>query len=64
MSERYIKNNFDKIIKFASIIENRKCDEVSIQGLLSDNEKALYLAKTNGLDHLLIDGEYEVDIEI
>ena len=64
MSERYIKNNFDKIVKFASVIEDRKCDDLTIQGLLSDNEKVLRIVQKHNLDYLLIDDEYEVDMEI
>ena len=64
MSERYVKNNFDKIKDFACVIENRKCDEVLLESLLSDNRETLRLVQKHNLDYLLIDDEYEVDMEI
>lgn len=64
MSERYVKNNFDKIKDFACVIENRKCDEVLLESLFSDNRETLRLVQKHNLDYLLIDDEYEVDMEI
>ena len=64
ISERYVKNNFDKIKDFACVIENRKCDEVLLESLLSDNRETLRLVQKHNLDYLLIDDEYEVDMEI
>lgn len=62
MSEDYIKNNSHNIIKFANAIESRLCDEVNIEELIADNKKNLALAKEHGLDYILIDKEYNVEI--
>ena len=64
MTERYVKNNFDKIKDFACVIEDRKCDDVTLESVLTDNRETLILAKKHELDYLLIDDEYKVDIEI
>ena len=64
MSERYIKNNFDSIKNYANVIERRLDDDISLESCLADNAKVLELAQKHNADILLIDGEYEIDIEI
>ena len=62
MSREYIENNFEDILGFANAIESRLCDDVSIEELIADNKKNLELAKEHGLDYILIDKEYKVEI--
>ena len=62
MSEDYINNHFEDILGFANTIESRLCDEVSIEELIADNKKNLALAKEHGLDYILINKEYSVEI--
>ena len=64
MSEKYIKNHFNDIKKYWSIIENRLDNDCNIEDLLKDNKKFLELAKANNLDYILIDDKYEVDIDL
>ena len=65
MSEKYIRNHFDDIKKYASIIENRLDDSyLSKDELVEDNKKNLELAKKYGLDYMLVDDRYEVNPEI
>ncbi len=65
MSEKYIRNHFDDIKKYASVIENRLDDSyLSKDELVEDNRKNLELAKTYGLDYMLVDDKYEVNPEI
>ena len=63
MSEKYIRAHFDDIIKFASVIEKRVDDDCTLESVLRDNERVLSLAKEHNLAYLLIDGEYEINIE-
>lgn len=63
MSENYIKNNFDNIKKYASVIENRLCDDCDAQELIQDNARFLNLCQKNNLDFILIDKEYNVNID-
>lgn len=63
MSEQYIKNNFSCIKKYANIIETRlNDDDCTIDSVLQDNARYLELAVKHGVDYLLIDDEYEIDI--
>ena len=65
MSEKYIKNHFVDIKKYASVIENRLDDEwCTMEGVLSDNAEILELARKNKVDFVLIDDEYEISIEL
>ena len=64
MSEKYIKNHFDDIKKFASIIENRIDDDCTIDGLLKDNSQVLELCKKHNVNYVLVDGQYKIDIDL
>ncbi|MBR5800745.1 MAG: adenylate kinase [Lachnospiraceae bacterium] len=65
MSEKYIRNHFDNIKNYASIIENRLDDsDCTLESVLADNAEILSLAREHGVNHLLIDDEYEVDIHL
>ncbi len=64
MSENYIRNHFDDIKKYASIIENRIDDEwCTVESVLEDNAKNLELAKIHNVNFVLVDDEYEVDVD-
>ena len=59
MSERYIKNHFDDIKRYASAIEERLDDEdCTLENVLRDNAQVLELAQKNNADYILIDDEY------
>lgn len=61
MSENYIRNHFDDIKKYASIIENRMDDEYcTLKTVLNDNAETLSLCQKYGTDYILIDQEYKV----
>ena len=64
MSERYIKNNFDSIKNYANVIERRLDDDISLENCLADSAKVLELAQKHNADIILIDDEYNLDIEI
>lgn len=65
MSEKYIKNYFSDIKKYASVIENRLDDtDCTLESVLEDNARVLALAQKHKVNYLLIDDNYEIDIEL
>ena len=61
MSEKYIKNHFDDIKKYANVIENRQDDEwCTLESTLADNAEILRLAKKHNANYILIDETYEI----
>ena len=64
MSERYIRNHFDDIKKYASVIENRLDDSWCTQeSVLEDNREVLELAQKYEANYILIDDQYEINID-
>ena len=64
MSEHYIRTHFDDVKRYASVIETRLDDsDCTMQVVLDDNAEILRLAKQYGVNYVLIDGAYEIDIE-
>lgn len=64
MSENYIRTHFEDIKKYANIIENRLEDDCTIDGLLQENAKVLSLCKKHNVNHVLIDSEYKINIDL
>lgn len=65
MSENYIRTHFNDIKQFASVIENRLDDEdCTLDRVLEDNARTLSLVKENDLDYILIDDQYQIDVEL
>jgi 2-phosphoglycerate kinase len=63
MSESYIRNHFADIKAYASVIERRLDDsDCTLESVLADNENVLQCAQKHGVNYLLIDDKYEVDI--
>ena len=64
MSERYIRNHFSDIKKYANVIENRLDDEYcNMESVLADNARMLALAQKYNADYTLIDDIYEINID-
>lgn len=64
MSEKYITNHFGDIKKYASVVENRMDDEgCTMETVLRDNAEILEQCQKHGINYLLIDEEYRIDIE-
>ena len=64
MSENYIKNHFDDIKKYASIIENRLDDgDCTMESVLQDNAEMLAAAQKHNVNYVLIDGEYDINVD-
>lgn len=65
MSETYIRNHFDDIKAYASVVENRIDDEYcTMEMLLRDNAEILEKCKEYGVNYILIDEEYQVEVEV
>ncbi len=65
MSERYIKKHFNDIKGYANAIENRLDDEdCTLKRVLEDNAQVLEHAQKSGINYLLIDDEYKIDINL
>ena len=63
MSERYIKEHFEDIKGYASVIESRVYNDCTLEGVVVDNAEVLRGARQNNVNYILIDDEYEIDIE-
>lgn len=65
MTESYIKKHFDNIKKYADIIEKRLDDSwCTIDFILEDNVRNLEMCKKYDCEYILIDENYQVDIEL
>ena len=65
MSKHYIQNNFAEILANESAIEKRLVNgDITQEGLIRNNELNLQMCKQYGLNYILIDNEYKVDIEL
>lgn len=65
MSDKYIENHFDDIRKYASVIEERLDDEYCTpETMRRDNAQMLEQCLKHGAEYILIDEEYQVDIEL
>lgn len=63
MSEGYIRNHFEDIKKYASVIEDRSGNEdCTLEWVLEENAQFLALAQKNNADYILIDDEYKINI--
>ncbi|MBD5118576.1 MAG: ATP-binding protein [Clostridiales bacterium] len=65
LSQQYIRSHFDDIKNYASVIEQRPDDaDYTMESALQDNAQALNMCKKHGINYLLIDDEYHVDLEL
>ena len=65
MSEGYIRNHFADIKKYANAIENRLDDEwCTMESVLTDNAEMLAFAQRYHVNYILIEGKYEIKIEL
>ena len=65
MSKNYIQKHFSDILANESIVEQRLTSGDLVQGnLIKENESNLQMCKKYGLNCILIDTEYKVDIEL
>lgn len=62
MTKNYIKTHFSDILKYADIIEERLDDDLSMEYMIAENEKNLDICRRYGLQYILVDDEYFIDI--
>ena len=63
MSQEYIKNHFADIREYSNVIEKRLSDEFSMETTLEENARFLKLAQKYNVNYILINGEYEIEID-
>lgn len=61
MSEKYIRNNFDDILRFSNIIENRIDDKLNIESVLKDNSYYFSFGQDGRTRLVFIDDIYNVE---
>ena len=65
MSEKYIRNHFDDIKKYACVIEERLDDSYcTLESVLEDNKHIHALAKEYNANYIFIDDNYKIDIDL
>ena len=65
MSEKYIRNHFSDIKRYADVIESHIDDEwCTLETVLADNVQMLADAEKHKVNYVLIDDEYEIDIDL
>ena len=65
MSDQYIKNHFNDIKAYASVVEKRMDDEgCTIETVLRDNAEVLEQCQRYKAEYILIDEAYQVDINL
>lgn len=65
MSADYIKTHFADIKKYANVVEKRLSDEwCTMEKVLEENARFLKLARKHRADYILIDNEYQIDIDL
>ena len=63
MTKNYIESNFSDILKYADVIEERLDDDLSEENMITENEKNLDMCKKYGLEYILVDDKYFIDIQ-
>ncbi len=65
MTKKYIETHFEDIQHYGNVIENRLDDSSLCEDLLvKENLCNLDMCKKYGCNYILIDGEYQVDVEL
>ena len=65
MTKEYIENHFSDIKEQANIIENRLDDSgLSVESLIEENTANLKLCRKHDCNYILIDNDYEIDINL
>ena len=65
MSADYIKKHFADIKKYANVVEKRLSDEwCTMEKVLEENARFLKLARKHRVNYILIDNEYQIDIDL
>lgn len=64
-NKKQIRNHFADIKSYANIIESRLDDDYcTLESVIEDNRQVLELAIGHGVNYILIDDEYKIDIDL
>lgn len=64
MSRTYIESHAEDILARANVIEERLEDSCDWEALARENEENLRACQERGSEYILIDGEYQVELEL
>ncbi len=64
MTEEYIKSSFPAIQHFANVIESRISDDITIDSVIDDNARFLELKNDKNTRLIIIDRDYDIDINL
>lgn len=65
MTEQYIRNHFNDILKYSSVIEKRLIEnDLTKEVLIEENKKVLNSVKKYHLNYILIDDLYDINIDL
>ena len=65
MSEGYIRSHFDHIKRYACVVEQRLDDSYcTMDSVLADNAAVLQKCRKYGVNDILIDESYDIDIHV
>ena len=65
LSEKYIRNHFDDIKKYASVIEKRLDDsDCTLESVIEDNVQILDDVIRHNLNYILVEDEYNIDVDL
>ena len=65
MTEEYIRNNYQDIIKYENIIEQRKQQEsIDIENLIEENKYNLKMCEKHENRYILINDKYDIKLDI
>ena len=63
MSKEYIENHFADILAHANDIEKRLDDsDLTVEGMVEENENALRMCKEWGNEYICIDSKYDIHV--
>ena len=64
MTEEYIKNNYNDIIKYENVIEKRKQQKcVDIKNLIEENKYNLEMCRKLKNNYILIKDKYSINLD-
>jgi len=64
MTAEYIDTHFNDILQFENVIEKRVLTEIKKEQLIEENKNNLLLCQKYDLEYILIDKNYQIDIQL
>ena len=63
MSRRYIESHWEDVCGHANVVEQRGEEEPDKEALIQDNQENLRQCRKRGLEYILIDQAYPLDVD-